>query len=304
MKSFEVSVRTRRHKHEAVVKKSSNEINALISLLGDEDGRVRDIARQQLLQIGPEAEHYLRAATFADLEGKVRIEARHVLEKIRHEDLIESFYQLGLMEDEQIDLEHAVFLLARVGYTDLEIEPWRRELDRLARAIAVRIAPLSPWRDGRSIIETINSFLFEKEGFAANVEEYYDPDNSYLNRVLERRTGIPVSLSVIYLLVAQRLHLPVRGINMPVHFICQFHTPQESFYFDPFNKGRIITAAECAKMLQGTGHTFEDAFLAPVQTRTILARMLRNLVWIYYQREDMAKTELLDRILKLLRMTE
>lgn len=286
------------------MKKSSNEIRALITLLGDEDNHVRDIAREQLLQIGLEAEEYLRAATVADLEGKVRIEARHVLERIRRDDLIGSFYLLGLMEDEQIDLEHAAFLLARVGYADLQIEPWQQELDRLAKSIASRIAPLSPWRDGREIIEAINSVLFEKEGFTGNVEEYYDPDNSYLHRVLERRTGIPVSLSVIYLLLARRLQLPVRGVNMPVHFICQYHTPQESFYFDPFNKGRIITAAECAKMLQGSGHAFEDSFLAPVPARTILARMMRNLVWIYYQREDMAKTELLDRILKMLRTTE
>ncbi len=286
------------------MKRSSNEIKALITLLGDEDDHVRAIAREHLLQIGREAEEYLHAATVTDLEGKVRIEARHVLEKIRQEDLIGSFYLFGLLEDDQIDLEHAAFLLARIGYSDLQIAPCQQELDRLARSIAPRIAHLNPWRDGREIIEASNAVLFEKEGFSGNVEEYYDPDNSYLNRVLERRTGIPVSLSVIYLLVSRRLHLPVRGVSMPVHFICQYHTPQESFYFDPFNKGRIVTRAECAKMLQGSGHVFEDAFLQPAPARKILARMLRNLVWIYFQREDMAKTELLDRLLKMLRPPE
>ena len=286
------------------MKKSSNEIKALITLLGDEDDHVRDIARGHLLQIGREAEEYLRAATVADLEAKVRIEARHVLEKIRQEDLLGSFYLFGLSEEGDIDLEHAVFLLARVGYPDLQIEPCQRELDRLAQVIAPRLADLHPWRNGREIIAAINAVLFEKEGFCGNVEEYYDPDNSYLNRVLERRTGIPVSLAVLYMLIAQRLRLPVHGVNLPVHFICQYRTPQELFYFDPFNKGRIITRAECAKMLQGSGRVLEESFLQPVAARPILARMLRNLVWIYFQREDMAKTELLDRILRMLRLPE
>ena len=284
--------------------KSSNEIKALITLLGDEDDRVREVAREQLLRIGQEAEQHLHAATAADLEAKVRIEARHVLQKIRQDDLIGSFYLLGLLEDEQIDLEHAAFLLARTGYADLQIEPYQQELDRLAALIAPRIASLQARRHGRAIIETINRVLFEKEGFSGNAEEYYDPENSYLNRVLDRRTGIPVTLSVIYLLVARRLRLPVRGVNMPVHFICQYHTPQESFYFDPFNKGRLITRVECAQMLQGSGYAFTEDFLQPVQARKILARMVRNLIWIYYQRDDMARTELLDRILKMLRTPE
>jgi regulator of sirC expression with transglutaminase-like and TPR domain len=186
----------------------------------------------------------------------------------------------------------------------LEVAPYQHELDRLASLMAARLALLTIWRDGRQIIEIINRVLFEKEGFSGNVEEYYDPDNSFLNRVLERRTGIPVTLSVIYLLIARRLHLPVRGINMPVHFICQYHTAQQSFYFDPFNKGRIITAAECAKMMQGSGQPCTEDCLRPVKSRKILARMARNLIWIYYQREDMDKTEVLERIMKMLRLPE
>lgn len=286
------------------MQKSSNEIQALITLLGDDDDHVRDIACERLLQIGPAAEAHLRAATFADGEGKVRIAARHVLEKIRRDDLIGSFYVLGLLQEEQIDLEHAAFLLARVGYPDLDSVPHRRELDRLAGLIAARLAPFTPWRDGRQIIEVINSVLFEKEGFSGSVQEYYDPDNSYLNRVLERRQGIPITLAAVYLLIAQRLHLPVRGINMPTHFLCQYRTALESFYFDPFNKGRIITRAECAKMLQGSGHAFSDECLQPVKARNILARMVRNLIWIYYQREDAAKIEMLERIMAALRASE
>lgn len=122
------------------MKKTTNEIQALITLLGDDDTKVRDIAREHLLQIGQDAATYLRQAANADVDGKTRIEARHVLAKIRQEDVINSFYQLGLLDDEQIDLEHAVFLLARVGYPDLEVAPFQKELDELARSVRPRLA--------------------------------------------------------------------------------------------------------------------------------------------------------------------
>ncbi len=286
------------------MKKSPNEIQALITLLGDEDANIRNIAREHLLQIGQEAEVFLRQAAHDDGDGRTRIEARHVLAQIRQEDLISSFYVLGLMEEEQVDLEHAAFLLARVGYPDLDIAPFQKELEGFAGRIRNRLAELPQTRSGRAIVETINQVLFVEEGFHGNVEEYHDPDNSYLNRVIERRTGIPVSLSVVYLLVARRLQVPVYGVNLPVHFICQYHTPAESFLLDPFYGGRLITRAECMKLLHGSGMTFEDRMLQRASPRTIIARMVRNLILIHSQQDDIAKAAFLDRILKMLRTQE
>lgn len=286
---------------EAHLKKSPDEIRALITLLGDEDANVRDVVRERLFQFGPEAEGYLREATIADLEGKVRIEARHILEKIRQEELLSSFYLLGLRDDAQIDLEHGAFLVARFGYSDLETAPFQRELDELAGRVQSRINSMPPEPSGRMLVEAVNQVLFVEEGFHGNVSSYYDPDNSYINRVLERRTGIPVSLSVVYLLIAQRLHLPIRGINMPVHFICQYYSPRESFYFDPYKNGRIVTRAECAMILQSSGYSFSEQSLQPAPPRSILTRMIRNLVLIYEHQAQNEKAVRLDRILKMLR---
>ncbi|MEK7727269.1 MAG: transglutaminase-like domain-containing protein [candidate division KSB1 bacterium] len=283
------------------MKKSTGEIRALITLLGDDDGGIRNVARERLFEFGAEAEDYLREATNADLEGKVRIEARHVLEKIRQEDLLGSFYLLGLRDDEEIDLEHTAFLLARFGYSDVEVAEHQRELDEMAERVRIRLARLDFGSGGRLIVETINQILFKEEGFYGNTKTYYDPDNTYLNRVLERRTGIPVTLSLVYLLLARRLRLPMRGINMPVHFICQYHTAQESFYFDPFNNGRIITRAECAMILRNSGYTLEGDSLRPASPRTMLSRMIRNLVLIYEHQSQHEKAMRLDRILKMLR---
>jgi regulator of sirC expression with transglutaminase-like and TPR domain len=278
----------------------TGEIRALITLLGDDDLHVRDIARERLLQIGEEATGFLREAGSADLDGKIRIEARHVLAKILMEDLVGSFYLLSLRDDEQIHLEHAAFLLARLGYPDLDFAPYQRELDELAKKIGRRIKGLHVHHDNRRIVRLMNQVLFEEEGFTGNIEDYYDPDNSYLNCVLEYRTGIPVTISVIYLLLAQRLNLPIRGINMPIHFICQYHSSPDSFYIDPFNRGQILTAAECMAFLHRAKHPFHESYLAPARPRDIISRMIRNLIFIYHQRDEQHKVEALGRILKIL----
>lgn len=284
------------------MKNSPNEIRALITLLGDEDGNVRNVARERLFEFGTEAEDHLHEATLSDGEGKVRIEARHVLEKIRQDELFASFYLLGLRDDEHFDLEHAAFLLARFGYSDVDVAAHQRELDELAQRVRRRISPRHETYKGRMFVEAVNQVLFAEEGFYGNLNAYYEPDNSYLNRVLERRTGIPVTLSLVFLLIARRLHLPIRGINMPVHFVCQYHAPNESFYFDPFNNGRIMTRAECARLLLEAGHSFDDDCLRPASPRTIIARMIRNLVLIYEHQGQAEKASRLDRVLKMLRM--
>ncbi len=241
---------------------ATGEIQALITLLGDDDTTVRDIARERLLQIGEPATEFLREAGSADVDGKIRIEARHVLAQIRQDDLSASFYLLSLLDDGQVDLEHAAFLLARFGYPELETAPYRRELDALAGQIAQRIRGLHPRRDSRRIVRLMNQFLFGEEGFSGNVEDYYDPDNSYIHCVLERRTGIPITLSTIYILLARRLQLPVRGINLPIHFICQYYSPPDSFYFDPFHNGKTLSRADCVTLLHRVGVPFHDSCLA------------------------------------------
>ncbi len=283
------------------MKNSTAEIRALITLLGDDDGGIRNVARERLFEFGAEAADYLREATHSDLEGKVRIEARHVWEKIRQEDVLGSFYLLGLRDDDEIDLEHAAFLLARFGYADVDVAAHQNELDELAHRVRRRLTDLAPDPGGRMIVETINQVLFKEEGFYGNAKTYYDPDNTYLNRVLERRTGIPATLSLVYLLIARRLRLPIRGINMPAHFICQYHSARESFYFDPFTNGRLLTRAECAMILQKSGYSLEEDSLKPAPPRTMIARMIRNLVLIYEHRAQHEKALRLDRILKMLR---
>lgn len=279
--------------------RESGEIQALITLLGDDDTHVREVARERLLQIGEPATALLRAAGSSDGDGKVRIQAQNVLAQIRQDDLISSFYLLSLLDDEQIDLEDAAFLLARFGYPNLDAAPYRQELDRIAHNMEHLIQGLHPERDQVRILRSMNQILFDQEGFSGNIEDYYDPDNSFLNCVLERRTGIPITLSVIYLVLARRLRLPIRGVNLPIHFICEYHAPPRSLYFDPFHKGRTLTRADCATLLQQARLPFEESCLAPARRRDIIARMIRNLLFIYHHHDDHDKTETLGRVLNM-----
>ncbi len=275
------------------------EIQALITLLGDDDAQVHNVARERLLQIGEPATTFLREAGNADGDGKVRIAARHVLAQMQQEEIAGSFYLLSLLPEEQIDLEQAVFLVARLGFPDLDVAPYQRQLDQLAQKIAQRLAGLHHYRDRDRVLRVMNRALIEEEGFSGNRKDYYDLKNSFLNCVLERRTGIPLTLSLIYLLVGRRLHLPIRGINMPVHFICEYHSPPEPFYFDPFNQGRVLTRRDCAKLLQQARLPFHDSLLAPARTRDIIARMLRNLLVIYQHHDDREQVERCGRILNM-----
>lgn len=279
------------------------EIQALITLLGDDDAHVHNVARERLLQIGEPATTFLREASNTDGDGKVRIAARHVLAQLQQEDVISSFYLFSLLDDEQIDLEQAVFLLARLGFPDLDIAPYQRQLDQLAQMISQRLAGLHHQYDCTRVLHVVNQVLIAEEGFSGNLEDYYDPANSFLNCVLERRAGIPITLSVIYLLIGRRLQLPIRGINMPVRFICQYYSPPDSFYFDPFNKGQMLTRMECAKLVQPSRQAFHDGMLAPAGARDIIMRMIRNLLVIYHHHENHQQIERCNRILNMFENT-
>lgn len=279
----------------------ANEIRALITLLGDDDATIRGIARERLLHHGQDAADYLREACIADGEGKVRIEARHVLEQVNLEDLLGSFHLISLLGEPHLDLERGAILLARFGYPDLPAETCTQQLDELADRVRLRL-PARTAND--STIRLLNHFLFFEEGFTGNTDDYYNPDNSFINRVLELRRGIPVSLSVIYLLIARRLQLPIIGIGMPVHFICKFENGADSFYLDPFNQGQIMTRNDCMQFLRRSGYAFRENFLARSSDRDILLRMVRNLILVYTQNNELHKVGVLERIVTLLKAYE
>ena len=273
-------------------------IRALIELLGDDDLRIRKVAKQQLLLIGDEAIPFLKDVAASDSDGRTRVNARQLLKNIHQQDLIRQFHLLGVWNDDQIDLEYGAYLIAKFAYPELTQIEISRRLDDLANQAAVLLQGITR---PRRIVQLLNNVLFTRAGFEGNQENYYAPDNSYLNRVLETRKGIPISLSLIYILVARRLKLPIFGVNMPAHFLCKFKHPSQSLYIDAYDFGRVLNESECIMLLHNYGVDFNPHYLNIATNRDILCRMLRNLILIYYQSEQDEKAEFLKKLLKIMK---
>ncbi len=190
---------------------------------------------------------------------------------------------------DDVELGHAALLLAALEYPDLDVDYYLGLLDVLARQAAFSLSGLN---EPVLIVGALAGVLHGEQGFSGNVDDYYDPRNSYLNDVLERRTGIPISLSAVYLEVGQRLGLPLEGVGMPGHFLVRYRDLVRPVLFDPFAGGAIVSEAECeARLMQlyGPSVRLTPSMLAPVGTRPILYRMLTNLKQIYVGREDWAR---------------
>ncbi len=197
--------------------------------------------------------------------------------------------------DDQVDLAQAALLIACEEYPDLDVARYLRRLDTLGRAVTARLGG-----DGdQAAVRALNGLLFDEEGFRGNVEDYYDPRNSFLNDVIDRRTGIPITLSTLYIEVGRRAGLPVDGIGLPGHFIVRVGET----LVDPFHGGAILSAEDCQKRLDriyGGRVKLDDTMLAPCERKTILSRTLRNLKAIYTKAEDVTRAlnvvELLLRV--------
>jgi regulator of sirC expression with transglutaminase-like and TPR domain len=188
-----------------------------------------------------------------------------------------------------MDLARAALLLSLDEYPALNLQPYLDQISSLARRVTERI---SVGRDPIAILAALNGVLFEEEDFKGNSEEYYDPRNSFLNEVLDRRLGIPITLSILYLEVARRADIPMVGVGLPGHFIVGLVSPGRTMYVDPFHQGQLMTVKECAervaKIFDGQ-MAFTPEHLEPVNGRGILFRLLTNLKNIYMESRSFAK---------------
>lgn len=211
------------------------------------------------------------------------------------------FYQEVRQDDEKINLEKAALYIAQEEYPNLEIEKYLTEIDRMAAEVHARL-PEEPYP--LKIIQTINRYLYEDLGFSGNSEDYYDPCNSFLNDVIDRRTGIPISLALLYLAIAERIEFPMVGIGMPGHFLIRPAVNEEmEIFVDAFHNGEILFPQDCQERLnQLAGQPVEmrPQFLEAVSPRQFLARMLTNLKGIYLNQGKIEKClAMIERILIL-----
>ena len=199
------------------------------------------------------------------------------------------FYQEIQQADEHIDLAKAALYIAQEEYPDLDPAEYVNSLDTMASELQERLPPSTyPLR----IIQSINQYLYDDLGFTGNKKNYYDPRNSFLNDVIERRLGIPITLAMLYLEVARRLDFPMVGVGMPGHFLIRPNIPDMEIFVDAFNHGEVMFAEDCQERLTQIYQqpvTLKPEFLAVVSQRQVLARMLTNLKMIYLKQQELEK---------------
>lgn len=200
----------------------------------------------------------------------------------------------------EVDLGRAALYMAQEEYPELVVDQFLATLDRLAEALQQRLPPESyPLR----IIHAINRYLFEELNFRGNELDYYDPRNSFLNDVIERRLGIPITLSLVYLELAKRVGFPMAGVGLPGHFLIRPTQAEMAIFVDPFHRGEVLFEQDCRdrlKQLFGESAQLKSQHLEPISPKAFLVRMLTNLKLVYLQRREVAKAlDAINRILLL-----
>ena len=197
----------------------------------------------------------------------------------------EQFSALMRLPDASVNVSEAALLIAKEEYPSLDVEAYLRRLDDLARDAALRVGHIAAARER---LEAFNRFFFDEQGFRGNHDDYYDPANSYLNDVLDLKRGIPITLSVVYAEIGQRIGLPVFGVGFPGHFLVKYVDVQEEILVDVFF-GALLTPEECLERLRqifGPAAELDPELLRPARSKEIIVRMLRNLKQVFTQRQD------------------
>jgi regulator of sirC expression with transglutaminase-like and TPR domain len=213
-------------------------------------------------------------------------------------DDLGAFQELARADERALDLGRAALAIARIEHPSLSVERELAKLDGLAARSAAAEAS-----DEQARLERLLAFLFEQEGFRGNAEEYYDPRNSCLNDVVDRKLGIPITLSILTMEVGRRVGVEIEGVGLPGHFIVSAALGGRRIFLDPFNGGGVLTpaqAADVASKAVGRPVKLADAHWAPCGKRQILVRMLRNLKGIYARQSDWGRAlAVVDRLLVL-----
>lgn len=193
-------------------------------------------------------------------------------------------------EDDRIDLLRAALAIAQTEYPALDVEVYCARIDALARRVAELVSDIG---DATQAIAALNRVLFDEEGFRGNREDYYDPRNSFLNDVLDRKLGIPITLALVYMEVARRIGFPLVGVGMPGHFLLNHYDVEgRQILIDPFNRGSLLSSQDCQARLDEiyAGQLpLQPEFLVAVSRRQVLVRMLNNLKGIYLAARNFRK---------------
>lgn len=263
-----------------------DDINHIIKLLEDPNPKIYELIKPQLQNsLNDFSEHFKNMINKSD----------NYLVKHRLKDIVDCFYfdnienlfrNIPLENNGDIDLEYASFLLSTFEYPELDKDLYKDILDKITEKIKSQIENIT---DPLILIDKINDCIFKEEGFSGNQIDYTDPNNTYINMVIDRRTGIPITLSAVYLFIAKRLNLDFFGVGMPGHFILKYKKDNFEIFIDPFYSGHLLSKQDCINFLNFSGYGFIEEYLEISSNKEIFKRMIRNLLLIYKEEQDETK---------------
>ena len=268
--------------------RTEGELRALVALLADEDYRMAQLVIQALLEAGTAALPFIEAAR-EHPDSRVRGRARALLEEFRLRDLQRRFTAFGSHTEGAQDLLEGALLVSEYANPEQDPAEIRRQIDDMAEAARERVDGLTPLE----ALRAFNRYFFVAKGFRAG--DKADLDNHFIGRLLDRRTGIPISLSVLYVLTGTRAGLPVSGVSFPQQFICRWDGAAQPLFIDPYGGGQILDEGDCIRYLATQGGGYHPDLLRPASVRRTVARMLDSLVILYGQRDERRRADLLKR---------
>lgn len=267
---------------------------ALVSLLSDDDFEVLNHVENQILTLGGTLIPYL------ENEWQNNLTPPHVQKRI--EDLIHTlqFEQVKIKildwkNSPNRDILEGFWILSTYQYPDLDFEKIKAELEQIFYEVWVEIKITEDLPFDK--IKAFNNAFFNKMKFTANTKNFHSINNSMLNLVLETRKGNPISLCIIYMLIAQKLKMPVYGVNLPNLFILTYKTPELQFYINAFNKGLIFTKEDISNYVSHLNIKDNDIFYEPCNNLDIIRRVLRNMMVSY---DKVGNNEKLDEVKQII----
>ena len=279
---------------------SKSEIESLVYLLDDPDPYIKSEVKNRLFELGESAVPLLDQQKSRTTDEEERELIGEIIQWITYSSVEEDFLDVlegGLKN--LSELEDAVFILSRFDNPTLRESEYKKKLDRFAEMIGdeVRYA-----LDDSQKMHAVLDFVFSELGFKGSSSDYYNPENSYLNRVIDRRQGLPISLAMIVLFIGRRLNLPFHGVNMPIHFMLKYRGEMEEVLIDPFDHGKLVNYNQCYYFLKQNGVEPKSEHFEAATEVAILARCIRNLINSYEKMDKLQKAESLKNLLSTVEM--
>jgi regulator of sirC expression with transglutaminase-like and TPR domain len=281
------------------------EITALISLLDDPDEKIFGSIKDKLLDIGEKVIPVLEDAWESSFSPLLQTRIENIIHRIQFERVLESLKEWK--RDNSDNLWLGALLIARYQYPDLKEDKLEKQIQLIKQDVWLE---LNENLTALEKVRVINHILFDVHRYSGNTENYNAPENSYINKVIENKKGNPLTLAIIYLIIAKQLQMPIFGVNLPQHFVMAYVDENDLtdnewedkilFYINPFSKGAVFSRREIDMFLKQLNLSPEKMYYTPCSNINIIERLLRNLVSAYNKLGHPDKVAELEEMLKLL----